>query len=99
MIDLGGDPIIERIAGEAKRPVAVDPDAKARLMAVIRAEGEPGSFEADTAEFSLFRQAPRGITLTAGRLAVLAAGLIGIGVLVGTAINYRRDRQAVGQPQ
>jgi hypothetical protein len=99
MIDLGGDPIIERIVGDARRPVAVDPDAKARVMAAIRAEGAPGSFEADTAEFSLYRPAPRGILLTNGRLAALAAGLVGIGALLGTAFNFSRDSQPIGQPQ
>jgi hypothetical protein len=97
MIDLGGDPIIERIAGEAKRPVAVDPDAKARLMAAIRAEGEPGSFEADTAEFQLYRPAPRGITIPTRWLVAAAAGLVGIGILAGLEVG--RDSQKIGPPQ
>lgn len=97
MIDLGGDPIIERIAGEAKRPVAVDPDAKARLMAAIRAEGEPGSFEADTAEFQLYRPSPRGITIPTSWLTLAAAGLVGIGILAG--LEFGRDSQRIGQPQ
>ena len=97
MTDHGGDPIIERIAGEAKRPVAVDPDAKARLMAAIRAEGEPGSFEADTAEFQLYRPAPRGLTLSTGWLVAAAAGLVGIGILAGLKVG--RDNQVIGQPQ
>ena len=99
MIDLGRDPIIERIAREARRPMAVDPEAKSRLMAQIRAEGAPGSFEADTAEFSLYHPAPRGITLSTMKLAALAAGLVGIGVLVGLTANLGRDSQAIGQPQ
>src|ERR1043165_603617 len=96
MIDLGGDPIIERIAVEAKRPVAVDPDAKARLMAAIRDEGEPGSFEADTAEFQLYRPAPSGITIPTRWLVAAAAGLVGIGILAG--LNFGRDSQEIGQP-
>jgi hypothetical protein len=98
MIDLGRDPIIEQIAGEARRPVAVDPDAKARLMAAIRAEGAPGSFEADTAEFKLYQAEPRGIVLSTSRLAALAAGLVGVGVLVGLNVNFGRDSQPIGQP-
>ena len=97
MIDLGGDPIIERIAVEAKRPVAVDPDAKARLMAAVRAEGEPGSFEADTAEFQLYRPARRGIVLSTGWLVAAAAGLVGIGILAGLEVG--RDSLKIGQPQ
>jgi hypothetical protein len=100
MIDLGGDPIIERIVGDARRPVAVDPDAKARVMAAVRAEGAPGSFEADTAEFSLYRPAPRnGIVFSTWKLAALAASLVGIGALIGTAFNFSRDSQPTGQPQ
>jgi hypothetical protein len=99
MIDLGReDPIIERIVGDARRAVAVDPGAKARVLAAIRAEGAPGSFEADTAEFSLYRPAPRGITLSTRHLAALAAGLVGIGALIGTAFNFGRDGLPTGQP-
>lgn len=93
------DPIIERIARDARRPVAVEPDAKARLMAVIRAEGAPGSFEADTAEFSLYEVRRPGVTLSTSRLAALAAGLVGVGVLLGIAFNFGRDSQEIGQPQ
>ena len=92
MIDSGADPIIERIATDARRPVAIDPDAKARLMAAVVAEGAPGSFEADTAEFQLYRPAPRGIMLTAGRLAAMAAGLVGIGILVAELHPGRKDQ-------
>jgi hypothetical protein len=67
-------------------------------MAVISAEGAPGTFEADTAEFRLYRPHPRGVTLTAGKLAALAAGLVGIGVLVGNAIDLGRDSRLTGQP-
>jgi hypothetical protein len=96
MIESGVDPIIERIAQDARRPVAVDSEAKARLMAAIRAEGAPGSFEADTAEFKLYQPEPRGVTMSAGRLALLAAGLVGIGILFGN--KFGRDSLKIGQP-
>src|SRR4051812_33335325 len=99
MIESGADPIIERIAGEARRPVAVDLDVKARLMAAIRAEGAPGSFEADTAEFSLYEVRRPGVTLSTWRLAALAAGLVGVGLLLGSLFNFGRDSQEIGQPQ
>jgi hypothetical protein len=98
MIDSGEDPIIERIAGDARRPVAVSSDAKARLMAAIRAEGSPGSFEADTAEFRLYRPERRGIMMSNAGLAAMAAGLVGIGVLVGLNVNFGRDSREIGQP-
>jgi hypothetical protein len=97
MTDSGVDPIIERIASDARRPVAVDPEAKSRLMAVIRAEGAPGSFEADTAEFQLYQPERRGVTLSAWRLGALAAGLVGVGILSGLAIDFGRDSQKIGQ--
>jgi hypothetical protein len=96
MIDAELDPIIERIAREARRPVAVDLAAKSRLMAAVRAEGAPGSFDEDEV-FVAPRRA--GITLSASRLAALAAGLVGIGVLAGMAFDNGRDSQEIGQPQ
>lgn len=97
MIDSERDPIIERIAREAQRPAAVDAGAKARLLAAIRAEGAPGSFD-DSVDVVAAPRRPQ-ITLSAPRFAALAAGLVGIGVLVGSAFNFGRDRQAPGQPR
>jgi len=96
MIDSGTDPIIERIAGEARRPVTVDADAKARLMAAIRAEGAPGSFDDDLDDLT---PAHQGITLSTARFAAMAAGLVGIGVLAGLSFGFGRDSQVIGQPQ
>jgi hypothetical protein len=96
MIDSGTDPIIERIATEARRPVAVDAEAKARLMAAIRAEGAPGSFADDLADLAPGRQ---GITISTARFYAMAAGLVGIGVLVGLSFGFGRDSQVIGQPQ
>lgn len=95
MIDSELDPIIERIVAEARRPVAVDAGAKARLMAAIRVEGAPGSFDD---EIDTLRPARRGITLSAGRLAALAAGLVGIGLIGGLSFGYSRDNHLIGQP-
>ena len=94
MTDVSEDPIMERIAAEARRPVAMHPEAKARLIAAVRAEGAPGSFEADTAEFRLYRPARRGITVSVTRAAI-AAGLIGVGLLTGSF--FGRDSQLIGQ--
>ena len=94
MIDSELDPIIERIAREARQPVAVDPDAKARLMAAIVAEGAPGAFD-DSDETTPVR---RGVTLSPARFAALAAGLIGIGVLIGSMFDFGRDGPVTGRP-
>jgi hypothetical protein len=95
MIDAERDPIIERIAQEARRPVAVDADAKARLIAAVLAEGAPGSFDEEPV---LFAPARPGITLSSGRFAAMAAGLVGIGVLGGLAFGFSRDSRQIGQP-
>jgi hypothetical protein len=96
MIDAELDPIIERIAREARRPAAVDPDARARLVAAIRAEGAPGSYDPENI-FTVIPQ--RGLRLSLTTLGAMAAGLVGIGVLVGMALQSGRDSQVTGQPQ
>ncbi|HET9423788.1 MAG TPA: isoamylase early set domain-containing protein [Gemmatimonadaceae bacterium] len=92
MIDSERDPIIERIAREARRPAAVDPGAKARLLVAIAAEGAPGSVGDD-----LDGIVPRrGVTLSTGRFVALAAGLVGIGALLG--LSFSRDSQKTEPP-
>jgi len=90
------DPIIERIAREARRPAGVSPDARARLLAAIRAEGAPGFMDAVDDE-TVVLPMRRGITLSTGRFAALAAGLVGIGALLG--LGFGRDNQKIGLPQ
>jgi len=87
------DPIIERIALEARRPVTVDPDVKVRLMDAIRAEGAPGAGYDDD-----FAPARRGISLSRAGFAALAAGLVGVGILLGsTLLDFSRDSHPTGQ--
>jgi hypothetical protein len=95
MIDSERDPIIERIAQEARRPVAVDAGAKARLLAAISAEGMPGSVD-DDIEVGAMRRP--GILLSGSRFAALAAGLVGVGALLGSNFRFGRDSQGIGQP-
>lgn len=92
MTDFELDPIIERIAREARRPVAVDSAAKARLIAAVRAE--PTLDRA--VEISESR--PRVVAMSTPRFAAVAAGLVGIGVLLGMGSTFGRDRHATGQP-
>jgi hypothetical protein len=92
MIDSELDPIIERIAREARRPVAVDPDAKERLLASIRAEASGAEDE---------RRAPsrHGLfMLTPARFAALAAGLVGVGIFLGSTFGLGRGNQEIGYP-
>lgn len=76
-------PYVEWIAREAKRPVAVDPAARARIMAAVRAERPPRRplFALRSLLF-----VPR-FTLSPATSALLAAGLVGVGVLAGAFGN------------
>jgi len=94
------DPYVDWIAREAKRAMSVDPMAVERVMARVRLEPRP-------------RRAPRWRWLLESRSlhlspvlgAALAAGLVGIGVLLGHSNIDRggqnptgRDPVAVPQP-
>jgi len=94
MTDSELDPIVERIAQEARRPVAADPDARERLHAIIRAE-----LGTDRASGQWNASRSRAVNLSLPRFAALAAGLIGIGVFVGMGSNFGRDSRSTGQSQ
>jgi len=87
-------PYIEWIAREAQRPVAVDPGARDRIMAAGRAEPAVKRAPAWT---RVLRPRTFNISPLAGTL--LAAGLVGIGVIAGTFTNNRDGQSTVGQPQ
>jgi hypothetical protein len=92
MIDSEQHPYVEWIAREARRPVVVNPDARSRVMAAIRAEARPRRRSGWRRMFESrpFDMSPIGSAL-------LAAGLVGIGVLAGAFVIDRDGRQA-GQP-
>lgn len=94
MTDFGPDPIIERIAREARRPVAIDRDARDRLIEAVRVEPVPVGWSGNWR--SAF--APRSVVVTPARMAVLAAGLVGIGILLGIGATAGRDHLEAGQP-
>jgi hypothetical protein len=77
--DLEFDPALEHVVAVARRPVAMDPAAKRRLLGAVRAETRPS------------RARPRWAWLTDARSlrlspvagTALAASLVGVGVLLG----------------
>jgi hypothetical protein len=77
------DPYVAWIVTEARRPVAVDAAARQRLLEAIRNEPTPRR----GARVLSWLVQPRRIVLPPIAAAALAAGLVGIGVLGGFAIN------------
>jgi hypothetical protein len=87
------DPYVEWIAGEARRPVRLDPAARARLMDAVRAAPRP----ARHAPVWRALLEPRSLSLSPMASMAAAAGLVGIGVLVGLfSSNYRGGLVAEG---
>jgi hypothetical protein len=92
--DLEFDPTLERVVTAARRPVALDAAAKRRVLVAVRAEARPS------------RERPRAAWLTEARSlrlspvagAALAAGLIGIGVLVGLDLGSPRQVAVAERP-
>jgi len=86
-------PYVEWIAREAQRPVITDPSARDRIMAAVRAEPAPR-------RLSIWSRVarPRSFTLSPLTGALVAAGLVGMGVFVGTRTNDRDGQSMVGQP-
>ena len=93
MTDSDLHPYVEWIAREARRPVVVDPAARDRVMAAVRAEPVP---QRQTGVWSRLLR-PRTLSVSPLGGALLAAGLVGIGVLSGTIANNRGGRSSVGQ--
>ncbi|MEX2153173.1 MAG: isoamylase early set domain-containing protein [Gemmatimonadaceae bacterium] len=88
------DPNVEWIVTEARRPVAVDPDARRRLLDAVRGEPVPHRRSPVVAWFL----EPRHVALPPIATVALAAGLVGIGVITGFAFN-RDGRGSTEQPR
>jgi hypothetical protein len=85
MIDPEQHPYVEWIAREARRPVTTDQAARDRIMAAVRAEPVPhrrNRFWSRVIEPRVFHLSPAGSAL-------LAAGLVGIGVIAGLFTKNR----------
>lgn len=88
------DPYVQGIATEARRAPVMDSAARRRLLEAIRAEPAPQR----RAHVLSWLMAPRSFALPPFATAALAAGLVGIGVLTGLAIN-RDGRGPTEQPR
>jgi hypothetical protein len=88
------DTYVEWIAREARRAVAVDPMAVERVMARVRLESRP------TRRAARWRWLlePRSLPLSPIAGAALAAGLVGIGVLLGHTKIDRGGQSPTGGP-
>ena len=94
MTDSELHPFVESIAREARRPVVTDPAARERIMAAVRAEPVP------VRQSGIWSRlvAPRAFTLSPATGTLLAAGLVGIGVLVGNLALNRDGQSTAGRP-
>jgi len=93
MTDSERHPYVEWIAREARRPVAIDQAARERIMAAVRAEPLPRR------RSSIWGRviAPRSFNFSPVTGALLAAGLVGIGVIAGAFATDRVGRPPAGQ--
>jgi len=81
------DPNVQWIAGEAKRPVVMDVAARQRLLDAIRAEPLPQR----SARHLAWITESRRFSLPPLATIAMAAGLVGVGVLLGRVL-YRDGR-------
>jgi predicted carbohydrate-binding protein with CBM48 len=77
--DLEFEPALEHVVAVARRPVAMDPAAKRRLLVAVRAEARPSRARARWTWLT----DRRSLRLSPVAGAALAAGLVGVGVLLG----------------
>lgn len=85
------DPQVAWIVAEARRPVALDPAARERLLEAIRLEPVPRR----PSPFAWLTE-PREFALRPIASLAMAAGLVGVGVIAGHLIN-RDGRQPIEQ--
>ena len=98
MTDSERHPYVEYIAHEARRPVVTDQAARERIMAAVRAEPLPRRRSAVVERVWERVLAPRSFTLSPMTSSLIAAGLIGIGVLAGALGSNRDGRTTAGRP-
>jgi hypothetical protein len=93
MTDSERHPYVELIAREARKPVVTDRAARERIMTAVRAEPVPRP------RTSIWERvvAPRSWTLSPMTGSLLAAGLVGLGVVAGALVSNRGGRPPVEQ--
>src|SRR5258708_4025328 len=95
MTDFELDSTIEQIAREARRGVAISRDARDRGLEAVRAEPLPLHSTGGWRSFF----APRAVVVAPSRVAVLAAGLVGIGVVLGVGSRFDQNGREAGPPE
>jgi hypothetical protein len=94
MTEFDRDPMIEWIVTAARRPVQMADGARARLLAAVREMPAPAAH--DRGLGWLVSSRSFAVSPLAGGL--LAAGLVGIGILSGLAVTSRDGRPSTEQP-
>jgi hypothetical protein len=94
MTDSELHPYVESIAREARRPVVTDPAARARIMAAVRAE--PALESRPRLWARVFE--PRSLRVSPIASTLIAASLVGIGVIGGSIAHNRDARSSSGGP-
>lgn len=94
MTDSEQHPYVEWIASEARRPVVMDPGARDRIMAAVRAEPVPVKRSGIWAGLT----APRSFALSPAFGSLLAAGLVGVGVVLANFTHNRDGQSTAGRP-
>ena len=83
-------PYVEWIVREARRPVVVDHAARQRVMSAVRREPIPQRRHVDRVASIVRRIAePRVLRLSPAASTLLAAGLVGLGVIAGGFVHDR----------
>jgi len=95
MTDSDQHPYVEWIAREAQRPVVTDQAARERIMMAVRAEPMP---RRRTRVWQRVFE-PRAFRLSPIASTLLAAGLVGLGVITGKVVNNRGVYPSVGEPK
>ncbi len=87
------DPNVEWIARQARRPVELSADARARIMDAVRST----PVLARPRRGLGWLTSPRSLAVSPLASSLLAAGLVGIGVLVGLTVTNRVGRPPTEQ--
>jgi hypothetical protein len=90
--DFDLDPTVEKVVHLARRAVALDPAARRRLLVAARSLPRPSSPPNRWAWLT----SARSLRLSPLAGAALAAGLVGVGVLVGLDLGTQRSHAVAG---